>query len=119
MLAVVLLAALSSPPEGARVRLSDYVDEVCADAPDGTCVALYALVEVLESLVQDGATEAGSWCCKSCKPGGPDGPKVTCQGCAPGGKGFQCGGMIKHADRLIHLDCPGVTTAEGEAVSCF
>ena len=56
MLAVVLLAALSSPPEGARVRLSDYVDEVCADAPDGTCVALYALVEVRRR------TSVSAWC---------------------------------------------------------
>ncbi|MDC0672436.1 hypothetical protein [Nannocystis radixulma] len=125
MLTAVFMAALlstSSPDDGGqRPRLTDYLDEICADAPDGACAPLYALVESIELLAQPGGIDAGSWCCNTCTPGTtPSGPKVTCQGCAQGGKSWKCGGnSIKFADRPVHLDCPGTTVEAGETVSCY
>lgn len=125
MLMLFLITGLLSPSSpddgGQRVRLTDYLDEVCAEAPDGTCAPLYALVEALELVVRPGGIDAGSWCCKSCTPGaGASGPKVTCDGCAQGGKSWKCGGTsIRFADRSVHLDCPGTTVAAGETVSCY
>jgi hypothetical protein len=120
MLMPVLLALLSAGPscDGSRVRLTDYLDEVCAEWPNGECAPLYAVASLIDSITLDGKTDAGSWCCKSCSTGS-SGTTVTCGGCLSGGKsGWKCGASIKFADRPVQLDCPGTSVVDGETVTC-
>ncbi|MCY1054033.1 hypothetical protein [Nannocystis sp. SCPEA4] len=102
-----------------RVRLTDYlagyVDELCADASEGACEPLYALLDLV---AQPDAVDKGSWCCKTCAlQDNP--PAVKCEGCAEGGKSMKCGGVLKFADRPVHLDCPGTSIEAGETITCI
>ncbi|MDC0670457.1 hypothetical protein [Nannocystis radixulma] len=112
MLTVTLVAVMFGSPAG---ELEESLDAVCVDAPEGACEALYALVDALERLVTCGATDAGSWCCKTCSD---EASKVTCDGCSKA-KDWQCGDGIKFADRPAHLDCPGKTLQVDETVTCY
>ncbi len=123
MLALTLVApiALTAPPEGPSTPLTEYLDEACADLPEGACAPLYRLADALHLLVTRGSIEAGSWCCGSCeeqaKVGG--GTKLVCTNCAGGGKVVTCG-SIRFASRPVHVDCPGMTTSDDNGtVTCY
>lgn len=115
--ALFIAAALADPPAPPPLRLDAYLDEVCADLPEGLCEPLYLFADALTRIIQRGSLEAGSWCCESCAFSEKI-PHVTCTGCSASTKAWQCG-SVRHLARTVRLDCPGATVEDGSTVSCL
>jgi hypothetical protein len=111
---LALLLSLAGPPtEAEPAPVPDLLEDACAIVPETTCAVLRAVVDALGLSRPLGA---GSWCCKGCGAGGE--ARVTCQGCAPGGRDMPCRSLYR--DKPYHLDCPGTTVDDGAgAVSCY
>ena len=116
MLALILSASLAAAPP----QVEQHIADLCAEVSDETCIALYALADLLDLLMTGEVEppETGSWCCRECVDGTGKGPLVTCSGCQATKRGIECGGAFR-ADRPARLDCPGATVEIGDTVKCY